>query len=85
MSFVSYLWNKLVDILILKDEQLETSKNISDEEIIKKAHKELVKARKIFDMADEEMMDYAITNLTAAEKKYDYLLKKLKGGTPLFF
>jgi hypothetical protein len=48
-------------------------------EIVKAAGDELRHAYQILSQADEEdMVDYAVFTVNAAEKRYGYLLKKLK-------
>ena len=48
-------------------------------ELVKTAGDELRHAYQILSQADEEdMVDYAVFTVNAAEKRYGYLLKKLK-------
>lgn len=48
-------------------------------EIVKAAGDELRHAYQVLSQADEEdMVDYAVFTVNAAEKRYGYLLKKLK-------
>ena len=50
-----------------------------NQEIVKAAGDELRHAYQILSQADEEdMVDYAVFTVNAAEKRYGYLLKKLK-------
>ena len=48
-------------------------------ELVRAAGNELRQAYQILSQADEEdMVDYAVFTVNAAEKRYGYLLKKLK-------
>lgn len=61
-----------------------TEAEVSDEfrdpiQIIKAAGDDVAAARNLFARADEpEMVEWAVYNLTACEKRYDYLLKKYR-------
>ena len=51
----------------------------SDRELLKEAHQELMCAHNMFArVVDEEMVDCAIYSINAAEKRYNYLYKKIK-------
>ena len=61
----------------LTNEQEEC--DISDRELLKEAHQELMCAHNMFArVVDEEMVDCAIYNINAAEKHYNYLYRKIK-------
>lgn len=50
-----------------------------DREMIQQAGEELSQAYQVLSrVEDQEMVDYAVFTLQAAEKRYGYLLKKLK-------
>ncbi len=62
---------------IMKDKR--DINHIDDVEEIKKAVEEMDQARSIYSQVDDpEMVDWAVYSLTAAEKRYDYLLKKYR-------
>ena len=51
----------------------------SDRELLKEAHQELMCAHNMFArVVEEEMVDCAIYSINAAEKRYNYLYKKIK-------
>ena len=51
----------------------------SDRELLKEAHQELMCAHNMFArVVEEEMIDCAIYSINAAEKRYNYLYKKIK-------
>lgn len=61
-----------------KPRHLSNNKGI-DLETVKAAGNELRQAYQILSQADEEdMVDYAVFTVKAAEKRYGYLLKKFK-------
>lgn len=48
-------------------------------QMIKAAGEDVAAARNLFARADDpEMVDWAVYNLTACERRYDYLLKKYR-------
>ncbi|KUG02554.1 hypothetical protein ASZ90_020050 [hydrocarbon metagenome] len=52
---------------------------MSDEVVLQQAYEELQQAQNWFaNLNDPEMVDYAIFKIKAAEKHYDYLLKRIK-------
>jgi len=64
--------------LVLKEDD-ESKKEVSLEDMLQDAHREVQEAENLFArVEDEEMIDYAILNLQAAEKRYNYLLKIMK-------
>ena len=49
-------------------------------QLVEQAKEQWHQARAYFQYVKEpELVDYAINNLEAAEKRYDYLLKQLRG------
>jgi hypothetical protein len=77
MSICSNLWNKAWGHLSLREEYADHE--ISNKELLKEAQQKLAEARNLFAIVDDpEMIDYAIFNLKAAEKRYNYLLKIVK-------
>ncbi|MGR6837242.1 DUF2508 family protein [Syntrophomonas erecta] len=78
MAVWSDWFNKLWDCLVMKEEDiLEGSYN--DYEMVEQAKKELEQARNLFTrVEDPDMVEYAVYNLKAAEKRFDYLIKRLK-------
>lgn len=78
MGWWSGLWTKACNYILLKDEDI-SAHDYSDEEMLEQAHRELVQAQNLFSRVDEpEMIDYAVLNMIAAEKRYNYLIKKIK-------
>lgn len=54
-------------------------KHIDDLSEIKTAAEDLAIAQKIYsEMGDPELVDWAVYSLMAAERRYDYLLKKYR-------
>ncbi|MDD2511200.1 MAG: DUF2508 family protein [Syntrophomonas sp.] len=78
MKICSTIWNWACKYLILKEED-GIKEEASLEEMLQEAHREVQEAENLFTrVEEEEMIDYAILNLQAAEKRYNYLLKTLK-------
>lgn len=78
MKICSSIWNWACKYLVLKEED-ESKKEVSLEDMLQDAHREIQEAENLFArVEDEEMIDYAILNLQAAEKRYNYLLKTIK-------
>lgn len=80
MVFCSNIWNKACGLLCLRDDgQQEPNKDMTDEYALQQAHQELQQAQNWFANLDEpEMVEYAIYKIKAAEKHYDYLLKRIR-------
>jgi hypothetical protein len=81
-GFFMEIWSRLYSWLktcrLLNENQLEDS-DFSDRELLKEAHLELMCAHNMFArVVDEEMVDCAIFSINAAEKRYNYLYKKIK-------
>ncbi|SET04234.1 DUF2508 family protein [Anaerobranca gottschalkii] len=56
---------------------LEQSKSIM--ELVEEAKKEWLAAKEYFEnVSDPDLIDYAIHSIEATEKRYNYLLKKVK-------
>lgn len=73
----SNFWKNMCYPWIMKDKR--DNNPIDDMEEIKKAVEEMDQARSIYsEVEDPEMVDWAVYSLTAAEKRYDYLLRKYK-------
>ena len=63
----------------IKAQETEDSKDIYDS--IENAKRNWEDAKSIFENAtDPDLIDYAIYNVDAAEKRYTYLLKQIKIG-----
>lgn len=57
----------------------EEKKDWSDRAVLDRAWRDWFWAQRIFEQTgDFELVDYAVYNLLAAEKKYSYLLKRLR-------
>lgn len=79
MVLGSNIWNKACSLLNLKDSELRPEQGMSDEHLLQQAHDELRQAQNWFAHLEEpDMVDYAIYKIKAAEKHYDYLLKRIK-------
>ncbi len=76
------LWAKWYDSIRkpwIIEEKEENKNNDYDLKFIQDAKDEVSEAENIFSRADDpDMVDWAIYNLTAAEKRYNYLIKKYK-------
>jgi hypothetical protein len=71
------IWQKASKIFSLKEELEENA--ISDEDALQLAYEEMKQAQNWFaNVNDPELVDYAIYKMKAAEKHYDYLIKKIK-------
>lgn len=78
MSYCSNLRNRICKYLSLKEEFFYSGPK-SDEELLRQAQEELDQAHNLFSRVDDpDMIESAIYYLKAAEKRYDYLLKKIK-------
>jgi len=57
----------------------EPSEPLDEIKLIQMAGEEVAAARNIYsEVGDPDMVDWAVYKLTAAEKRYDYLLKKYR-------
>ena len=78
MGIWSRLYSRLQTCGLLNERQQEDT-DFSDRELLKEAHLELICAQNMFTrVVDEEMVDCAIYSIYAAEKRYNYLYKKIK-------
>jgi hypothetical protein len=81
-GFFMGIWSRLYSWLKtcrLLNENVQENIEYSDQELLKTAHQELMWAYNMFArVVDEEMVDCAIYSINAAEKRYNYLYKKIK-------
>ena len=71
-----YSWLKTYHLL---SEKHQKDMAFSDRELLAEAHQELMCAHNMFArVVEEEMIDCAIYSINAAEKRYNYLYKKIK-------
>lgn len=71
-----YRWLKTCRLL---NENKQENIEFSDRELLKEAHRELMCAYNMFArVVDDEMVDCAIYSINAAEKRYNYIYKKIK-------
>ncbi len=80
MTFCSNLWSKACSLFCLGENgQQQVNELMSDEAVLQEAYEELQQAQNWFaNLNEPEMIDYAIFKIKAAEKHYDYLLKRIK-------
>jgi len=81
-GFFMQIWSRLYSWLktyhLLNGNQ-QKHVAFSDRELLKEAHQELMCAHNMFArVVEEEMVDCAIYSINAAEKRYNYLYKKIK-------
>lgn len=77
MGFASRLWARTRDYIFMKDSP--DHPELSQERLLHSAQQELESAYNVFSRAeDPEMIEFAVYNLKAAEKRYDYLLKQAR-------
>jgi hypothetical protein len=73
-----HIWRRIGDLLILKENE-KMPDSLTDEELLRQAHCELQQASNLFSrVEDPDMIEYAIYNLKAAEKRYGFYLKRQK-------
>jgi dTDP-4-dehydrorhamnose 3,5-epimerase-like enzyme len=81
-GFFMEIWSRLYSRLKncrLFNENHQENVDFSDRELLQGAHRELMCAHNMFArVVDEEMVDCAIYSINAAEKRYNYLYKKIK-------
>lgn len=78
MGIWSRLYSRLKTYRLLNENDQENIE-FSDQELLKEAHQELICAYNMFArVVDEEMVDCAVYSINAAEKRYNYLYKKIK-------
>lgn len=77
MGFASKLWGRTKDYLLMKGET--PAAEYGHEQMLELARQELESAYNLFSRAeDPEMVEYAVFNLKAAEKRYDYLIRQAR-------
>lgn len=74
-QFIKNIIRYIKNIMLLQ--QQETVMPLLNEEITK-AYKEWVDAKKVFEEINDELVDYAVFRLNAAERRYMYLLNEAK-------
>lgn len=68
-------WGALIEVCSANDED-QQPKQPDDIILINQARDELLAARHMFaEMEDPDMVDWAVYNISAAEKRYNYLIK----------
>lgn len=73
-----HFWGKWGKCFLLGGKPV-TAKPPGDEELLREAHRAVMEAHNLLTrVQDEDMIDCAIYNLKAAEKRYDYLLRRIK-------
>ena len=77
------VWSRILNSIyknwFMTDEPKTGQKQIDDLAEIKIAIEDMATARSIYSEVDDpELVDWAVYSLTAAEKRYDYLLKKYR-------
>lgn len=78
MKIWSRLYRQLLACRVLYDDRRDKA-DYSNQELLKQAHLELMCAHNMFArVLDEDMVDCAIFSINAAEKRYNYLIKKIK-------
>ncbi len=78
MKVWTKVWQCIRKPWIVPDED-ELNPLLDDREIIKQASEDVAAARNIYsNLDDPEMADWAVYSLTAAEERYNYLLKKYR-------
>mgnify|MGYP000852365251 FL=1 len=78
MKIWSRLYSQLLAYRILDDDSSNKT-DYSDQQLLKQAHLELMWAHNMFArVVDQDMVDCAIFSINAAEKRYNYLIKKIK-------
>ncbi|MGI5911948.1 MAG: DUF2508 family protein [Syntrophomonadaceae bacterium] len=72
------LYNRLLSYRILRDQQPQKS-SYSNHDLLKQAHLDLMSAYNMFNrVIDEDMVDCAIFSISASEKRYNYLIRKIR-------
>lgn len=60
-------------------QQEKNNAEFSDEKLLQQAVEDLKEAHELFyRVQEEDMVDFAVYNLKAAEKRHDFLLKRVK-------
>lgn len=72
------LWSLIRKLFVMTDNEKKTPE-LDEIKLLQEANEEVSAARNLFSRADDaDMVDWAIYSLTAAEKRYNYLLKKYR-------
>lgn len=78
MRLGAKLWSLVCDHMLLQDD-ITSSVDMSDEAMLQEAYREMMEAENLFSrVEDVEMIDYAVLNLNAAQKRYNYVLKQIR-------
>ncbi len=78
MRLGAKLWSLVCDHMLLQDD-ITSSVDMSDEAMLQEAYREMMEAENLFSrVEDDEMIDYAVLNLNAAQKRYNYVLKQIR-------
>lgn len=73
------LWHNIFNKWFIAENSDISQIRINDVDEIKRAVQEMATARTIYsEVNDPELVDWAVYSLTAAEKRYEYLLKKYR-------
>ena len=79
MRVWSRIWNGICKNWLVTGEPETGPNQIDDLTEINRAVEEMATARSIYSQVDDpELVDWAVYSLTAAEKRYDYLLRKYR-------
>lgn len=84
MGLASRLWEKTKNYMGMKEETANNA--FGTEQMLEAAKQELDSAYNLFSRAeDPDMIECAVFNLKAAEKRYDFLIKqaKLQAGSTI--
>ena len=75
----SRIWNGICKNWLVTGEPKTSHNQIDDLTEINRAVEEMATARSIYSQVDDpELIDWAVYSLTAAERRYDYLLRKYR-------
>lgn len=78
MRLGAKLWSLVSNHMFLHDD-VTSAVDTSDEALLQEAYREMVQAQNLFSrVEDADMIDYAVLNLNAAEKRYNYVLKRIR-------
>ncbi len=78
LRVLDMIWNVFREAFVL-DQGQKCFEKWADGSVLEAAKKDWQIAQSIFDeVNDPELIDFAVYNLKAAEKKYTYLLKRLR-------
>jgi hypothetical protein len=78
VKLLSKWYDSILKPWVIED-KAEGKRSLDDLQLIQEAGKEVSAARSLFSQVeDPDMMDWAVYSLTAAEKRYDYLIKRYR-------